>query len=69
MATEENLTNVYTAINKTWGYYKKYSQQNPLDEEASRKEATEIAFNSPVQKLQQDLLFAVMDQIGRELKE
>lgn len=57
---------VHEAIIKTWEYYKKYSQQNPLEEEASRREATEIAFSSPVQKLQQDLLFAVMDQIGRE---
>lgn len=59
---------VHEAILKTWEYYKKYSQQNPLDEEASRKEATEIAFNSPVHELQKDLLFAVMDQIGREKK-
>lgn len=57
---------VHEAITKTWEYYKKYSQQNPLDEEASISEAADIAFNSPVQKLQQDLLFAVMDQIGRE---
>ena len=57
---------VHEAITKTWEYYKKYSQQNPLDEEASRKEATQITFNSSVQKLQLDLLFAVMDQIGRE---
>ena len=57
---------VHEAIIKTWEYYKRYSQQNPLDEETSVKEATEIAFSSPVQKLQRDLLFAVMDQIGRE---
>lgn len=60
------MEDVYKAINETWKFYKKYSQQEPLDEEASRKEATEIAFNSPVHELQKDLLFAVMDQIGRE---
>lgn len=57
---------VHEAILKTWEYYKKYSQQEPLDEEASIKEATEIVFNSPVYELQEYLLFAVMDQIGRE---
>ena len=60
---------VYEAIVKAWEFYKKYYQQEPLDEEASRKEATEIAFNSPVHELQKDLLFAVMNQIGRERNE
>lgn len=66
MSKEENKKQVYTAITKAWEFYKKCSQQEPLDEEASVKEATEIAYSSPVLKLQQDLLFAVMDQIGRE---
>lgn len=62
----DNYTNVYQAMNLALKFYKKYHQQTPLDVEASRKEATEIAYSSPVLKLQQDLLFAVMDQIGRE---
>lgn len=57
---------VYEAITKSWEYYKKYSQQEPFNEEEAFEEARKIAFESPLRRLQQDLLFAVMDQIGRE---
>ena len=63
---DKKMKQIHEAILKTWEFYKKYSQQNPLDEEASRKEATELAYSSLVPELMKDLLFAVMDQIGRE---
>lgn len=64
----ERYKKVYQAMNQTLKYYKKFASQEPLNEDMAIKEANELIISSPVPTLMMDLLFAVQNQIGREIE-
>lgn len=65
----KNYTNVYQAMNQTLKYYKKYSQQPVLNEDDAIKQANELIISSQVPSFMTDLIFAVQNQIGREINQ
>lgn len=65
----KNYTDVYQAMNQALKYYKKYSQQSMLDEDDAIKQANELIISSQVPSFMTDLIFAVQNQIGREISQ
>lgn len=63
---KQQYATVYQTMNAVLKYYKKYSTQPILDQDAAIKEANQMIVDSPVPSLMMDILFAVQNQIGRE---
>ena len=65
----ERYKNVYQAMNQALKYYKKYSQQDVLDQDEAILEGNVMVASSEIPEFTRDLLFAVQDQLGREMKQ
>lgn len=64
----ERYKNVYQTMNQALKYYKKYSQQDTLDQDEAIREGNVMVASSELPEFTRDLLFAVQDQLGREMK-
>ena len=65
----ERYKNVYQTMNQALKYYKKYSQQDALDQDEAIREGNVMVASSELPEFTRDLLFAVQDQLGREMKQ